>query len=115
MLLVFVLAIPTIVLQPGAERTWAPGDPESERPLWMNREGGPQHSNRALLGPPSVPSPPDLSVTRVYQAPVAPPLFPFTGAELAAFEEAASTIPSPFNYTWEAGFLAAGGTYIHGA
>ena len=91
------------------EANWAPGDPESERPYWMNSEGGPAHPDaQAALygGRQNTPSPPQHE--RQFQAPVEPPLFPFTNVELAAMKDAASAKASPFNYTWQPGFLAAG-------
>ena len=43
-----------------AEVTWVPGDPDEDRPYWMNREGGPAHPDRmaSLLGPAQPPSTP---------------------------------------------------------
>lgn len=113
----------------GEERTWTPGDPESERPYWMNSEGGPAHAAPSLLGllPPSTPPPKEgqqQQQQQQYQAPVPPQLFPFSEAELAAESAtdsqsathpsndataSSNTKPSLYNYTWEVGFLSAGG------
>ena len=99
----------------GAAAAWTPGDPEADRPHWMNREGGPAHPDgmAMLLGPDQPPSaPPPPSQTEMLLAPSGPeaPMFPHTDAELAIAEADAAhaKAASPYNYTWQRGFFRAG-------